>query len=352
MQYSYCTLFDKNYLDKGLLTLRSLKAVNQEARIYALAMDDDCEKVLHCESGIYVISLGDLLDDKLIAVRENRTKAEFCWTCTASLILYVLEKYDESICTYIDADMFFYSNPDILVNEMINAGKSVLIIEHRIKNDFMGRLMLKNAGRFCVEFNTFMNTDASLKVLKDWRNKTIEHCSSDSSDGKPKGDQSYLEDWPFQYDNIYISTNIGAGIAPWNLDRYSVFIIDDKPYVAFDGNGKHRVLFYHFHNLQYIEKHKVNINVFTVRGAVDKRTVYYFYYRYLLEIDRIKNEIQQNYGFLPLLTYHPGIVRKYNHNRKYYIKKLFSKELAVSIRSRYISYLLRKKYAGDDILVF
>ena len=50
----YCTLFDKNYLDKGLVMMESLVNADQNAFIYVLCMDDT---VLDCFMGRQVFPI-------------------------------------------------------------------------------------------------------------------------------------------------------------------------------------------------------------------------------------------------------------------------------------------------------
>lgn len=353
MKYTYCTLFDSNYSDKGVVTLQSLHKNSPNSEIFVLAMDDLCYKIISDLGFVTTIKLEDFIDDKLLEVRKKRSRAEFCWTCTASLILYVFTHYNVEICTYIDADMFFYSNPDVLVDEMIDKKKSVQIIEHRFKNDLFGMLLKKNSGTYCVEFNTFKNDEQGLRVLTDWRGRTLAHCSSDTTNGGPLGDQSYLETWPNDYNCINIVKNIGAGIAPWNVNRYKIHISEDSDVeFSFDGKGRYPCVFYHFHNIEYLTKNVVNINIFGKNWNVDEKTVYYFYYPYLERLRQEKERLFEEYSLYPLLRWHPGILKKSHQSIVYYIKRVFSKHVFISIIYRIELLYLQKKYRKKDLLYF
>ena len=111
---TFCTLFDSNYLDKGFVLYQSLEAaINVPFKLYILAMDQKCHQILRNMNLKYaqVISLEEFVDEELAEIQEKRSRAEFCWTCTASLIDYVFENYQEEYCTYIDSDLYFYKNP-------------------------------------------------------------------------------------------------------------------------------------------------------------------------------------------------------------------------------------------------
>jgi hypothetical protein len=128
---NFCTLFDSNYLIKGLAMYLSLKQYCQNFHLYIFAFDDKSHELLKKLNLEYVtvISLKNFEDQDLINVKPDRTKAEYCWTCTSSTILYCLEKFNLEMCTYLDADLLFFDDPQILLNELKD--KSILLTEHR-----------------------------------------------------------------------------------------------------------------------------------------------------------------------------------------------------------------------------
>ena len=92
--YNYCTLFDSNYLTRGLAMYKSLKEHCDAFHLYIFPFDNKCSdilKKLNLEKAT-IISLEDFEDDALLEVKSSRSRAEYCWTCTSSAILYILEK--------------------------------------------------------------------------------------------------------------------------------------------------------------------------------------------------------------------------------------------------------------------
>lgn len=305
MVYSYCTLFDKNYLDRGLALVESIRKYNTNSNIYVLAMDDMCYKILDaiCMPKMVLVNLAEIETEDLLKVKRTRSRGEYCWTCTASLIYFVLTKYREEYCTYIDADVYFFDDPDQLVDEMIQEGKSVQIIEHRFRNGFAGRVQEELSGRFCVEFNTFKNDEFGIKVLDTWRKQTIEKCSF--SDGeKHFGDQMYLEDWLEKYDCVNVLQNLGAGLGPWNVNRYRLLKkrLGEEFWVTYDkGTIPIKVIFFHYHDLQYITKEKVNINIHKRYWKLNMELTYILYREYIKKLQEKKEWLEKTYGFYPLV---------------------------------------------------
>lgn len=309
MRYAYCTLFNSNYLDKGLVTIHSLLENSKNVVIYVLAMDEKCYEVLTDmgKNQVIPIRLSDFENERLLAAKAERSAAEYCWTCSGSLILYVLETYGESNCTYIDADLCFYRDPSFLIDEMIEEGKSVSIIEHGFRKDFMYEHSVNGSGRFCVEFNTFLNNEESLTVLKQWIDDILKECSADTKGNL--GDQSYLTEWPDKYDCIHIVENIGAGMAPWNLNRFQLEEIEDNvPVISETGkkNSQEKAVFYHFHNLKYIDRTQVNIGVYHRYWKVDEALVEAVYRPYLAVLEVQKKMLETRYGLSGLVTAHPA----------------------------------------------
>ena len=254
MTTTLCTLYNSYYLDKGLVLYDSLKACAHDFELYVLCMDEKCFDVLNdigAES-LIPIKLTDFEsgDEKLLEAKSNRPFGQYCWTCSSSLILYILKKLNKAVCTYVDADMFFYRDPQILIDEMFNANKSILITPHRFTEYDKDK---EQNGIFCVEFNTFCNNPDSLRVLEEWRNNCLESCAI--NDGVHYGDQKYLDKWPEVYSNlIYICSNPGAGIAPWNIGSYKMGETTQNT-IFYKVSGKNvPMFFHHFESITYISR--------------------------------------------------------------------------------------------------
>ena len=182
----------------------SLSRYSKEFHLYIFAFDELAYEILVKLklTDVTVISLHDFETEELKDKKKTRSVAEYCWTCTPSTIAYVLENFNVPDCTYIDSDLCFYSDPSVLIKEMIENKKNVLITEHRFSS-LPAMYELKRGGRFCVQFITFLNEESSLKVLDRWRKQCINWCYARYEDNK-FGDQKYLEEWPMIYSNIHI----------------------------------------------------------------------------------------------------------------------------------------------------
>ena len=219
MRTNLCTLFDSNYLDKGIVLYNSLANVSKDFCLYVLAMNDKCFDVLSDLNLEFLkpIRLEDFENEALLAAKENRSRGEYCWTCSSSLIKYLLNTYNLDCCTYIDADMYFYQDPQILIDEMIYSGASAQVVEHRFPK---GDSRAWRVGTYCVQFNTFKNDNIGLQILDEWVEKCLESCSQ-IPDGIHWGDQKYLDPIVSKYrKNICVLENLGGGVAPWNISQY------------------------------------------------------------------------------------------------------------------------------------
>jgi hypothetical protein len=189
-------------------------------------------------------------------------------------------------CTYIDADLYFYSDPSVLIEELSETGKSVLITEHRFS--YLPKLYEeKRGGRFCVQFITFLREEKSLQVLEKWRGQCIDWCYSRYEDGK-FGDQKYLEEWPAVYSNIHILEHQGGGIAPWNLTQYA-FARDNGSVTGINLKNKTEfvVVFYHFQYVKFMENNLCDIGWYYISSTVRK----VFYEPYIARVIEIEQKI-------------------------------------------------------------
>ena len=291
---NFCTLFDSYYLDKGIALYRSLDRVSEDFCIYIFCFDDKSYEILNAYNFPKAIILHHSCfeTDEYLERKKERSKAEYCWTCTSRIIEYVLDNYDVDTCTYLDSDLYFYANPKCLFEEMDRAKADVTIVEHRFKDDKFGRALEERNGKYCVQFNYFKNNENGRRVLTWWKEKCLEWCY-DIPDPERMGDQKYLNTWTRDFKNVHELQHLGGGVAPWNLEKYSFESIDGYDIVMKDYNGqKFPLVFYHFQNIRYMPGRLVNIKSQTH----NRRLKYAIYVPYLKETEEIRNELSVKYG--------------------------------------------------------
>ena len=253
---NFCTLFDSGFLTMGYTMYISLQKCCANFHLYIFAFDDLAHEVLKLMElpNVTVISLNEFEDEELLRIKPTRNKGEYCWTCTGSTIKYCIEKYELDHCTYIDADLYFFANPESIIHELEEAGKDVLITNHHYTEEH--EKISKITGRYCVQFMVFKNTVEGMTVLNWWRNACIEWCYDKIEDGK-FGDQKYLDDWLTRFSCVYECTLPGVGVAPWNVIDYDIVGEPSQisPIQLINNKKKEEcgLVFYHFHKFRLFE---------------------------------------------------------------------------------------------------
>ena len=296
--HNYCTLFDSNYLTRGLAMYESLKKHSDNFHLYIFSFDDKSHKLLKILNLEFatVISLKKFEDKELLKVKGDRSAGEYCWTCTPSTIKYCIESYNLNACTYLDADLYFFSNPAVLIEEMDE--KSVLITEHRYTAQYD---QSATSGIYCVQFMTFKNDENGMKALNWWRDSCNEWCYARFEDGK-FGDQKYLDDWTTRFEGIHVLKNLGGGVAPWNIQQYDL-----------SSNENFNLIFYHFHNYKILENDKVDLGSYTL-NANDINILSKPYSKHLEKITEVLKQIDLVNDYNGMVQYNPfnwkNILRK------------------------------------------
>lgn len=232
----YCTLFDSNYIHKGLALYNSLSSVSNNFHIFIVAFDDQCYKILFDLNlpHLTVVTQSQVETEELLNVKSTRNRAEYCWTTGPTMIYYFITKYNLDHCTYVDADLMFFSSPDPIYSEIGN--NSVAITDHFSEEiDEVG-------GRYCVQFVYFKNDENGMAALTWWKNECINWCYARFEDGK-YGDQKYLDYFPKKFNNVKVLEHRGAGVAQWNAFQYD---FSDYGFI-YQKSVKYNIIFYHFH---------------------------------------------------------------------------------------------------------
>lgn len=288
---NFCTLFDSNYLSRGLALHRSLSAVCSSFHLYVIAFNDSCYEYLSKADipNLTPISLKEFEDEQLLAIKPTRSAAEYCWTCTPSIILYCIRQFGLPSCTYVDADMMFYHDPHVLLEEM--GGNSVLISEHNYTREYK-KTGITN-GIYCVQFMFFKNDERGMIALQWWRDRCLEWCYDRLEDGK-FGDQKYLDDWPQRFAGVHVMQHPGGGVAPWNLQQFVFHKKDNKLFITARSNEKtYPLIFFHFHGLKFYTDDAASCCswLYDLRQDV-KKLVYMPYIKDLVQTDdRLKEQL-------------------------------------------------------------
>ncbi len=291
---NFCTMFDSAYLPFGLSLYDSLTKNAQRFHLYILAFDDQCYNILKQMNlnNVTTIALKEFEDDELLKIKKTRSTVEYYWTCTPSVILYCINNFGLEQCTYLDSDLYFYDNPQ-KVTDLIEK-ESVLITPHRYLEKFDNS---KINGKYCVQFMTFRNDTYGRRVLEWWRNACLEWCFDRYEDGK-FGDQKYLDNWPEQFEGVYVADQEWLGVAPWNAARYKFKNDKNTISISNDLNKKQfRLNFFHFHGIRFYRDGIVDFHGYYL--TPDQYNVIYIPYVRRLILNYL--EVCSNYGDIPFL---------------------------------------------------
>ncbi len=246
MRY-YCTYFDRHYLSRGLALLESLRQHDASGFTLFVVCMDEITRIMLAQLAIpevHLIPLHEIeqRDEALLATKRSRSLVEYYWTMTPTIILRILERHRRiDLLTYLDADLFFFSSPQPLFEEL--GQNSILIHEHRFSPS-QAHLGTHN-GRFNVGLLSFRRDAHGLPALGWWRERCLEWCFARYEQGK-MGDQLYLEDWPERFKGVTVLQHKGGGVGPWNHDQYDIHTSSDGATLV----GEDALIFYHFHSLK------------------------------------------------------------------------------------------------------
>lgn len=247
----YATYFDSGYLSRGLTLIRSMRAHGEPAVVHVLALDQAAYDYLSTEriENVVVHSLEQLeaYEPRLLDVKNERTRAEYIFTCTPWLLKYVTDEFSSpgDLVVYLDADLAFFDSPQLVVQAM--AGASVGIIEHRYDHRLARKLA--KYGRFNVGWVGFRH-DVDGRAVLDWYGeRTLEWCYDSPLDGK-YADQGYL-DWFPDFAGVRVLESHGFNMAPWNQHGAVITTTpagsDSASPIRVDGD---QLVFFHFHGLK------------------------------------------------------------------------------------------------------
>lgn len=237
MTRHYLTLSDMVYLPKLLAMHESLlRHSTEDFKLHVLTMDTEIHWMLY-EFQLSNIELYPLSNFEvamnLQPQKKARTWQEFCWTCSSNFMEFAMCWIGD--CTYLDADLYFFSDPKVIFEEI--GERSLGITPHRFPSH---RKHMEKNGRYNVGLVHAKNTEPGKRCIAQWAKNCRDWCFNRVEEHHACGDQLYLDSWEADYPGEVASIqNIGVNLAPWNIERWA---ITKGPMV-----GGVPVVFYHLH---------------------------------------------------------------------------------------------------------
>ncbi len=299
----FATIFDSNYLPQAESMIDSLMSNTLKSMVYIIALDEKVIEYYYNRDGVICIPLNDLEDSfsELQALKKSRSYIEYIFTLSPFIPLYILNKYPEiDIITTLDADLYFFSDPTTLFQEM--GEHSVMISPHRFG---LNHAYLERYGKFNVSFQSFRNDNRAMICLNKWRNECITYVSDFLYEGK-YAEQKYLNTWCEELEGVYVIKNKGACVAPWNIQNWAIELVDKN---IFYGDSK--LIFFHFHGFR--------IN--------DENTIYSGLHHYGLDIRKHNYHIIYGHYLNAFLPFAKKIKTPGKLTRNAKMKKLFTPDI-------------------------
>ncbi len=289
---NFCTLFDTYYLSRGIALYESLEAQEANFHLYIFAFNEQSYNILKSLKLTHatIVALAEFENEDLLRVKPGRSIGEYCWTCTSSTILYCLDNFNLDHCIYLDADLYFFNSPRLLINEI--GEKSVMITEHRYTPRYDQSAI---SGKYCVQFMYFKNNAEARICLNWWVDACIDWCFAIPEEGK-FGDQKYLDDWTERFTGIHELEHLGGGVAPWNIQQYHFKLenghlrgTEISTQKTFD------VIFFHFHMVWFYANGDVDLGDYTLTN----NQLGLIFKPYLQHLEQIRAKIQKEINIDP-----------------------------------------------------
>lgn len=254
-----CTLFDKNYISKGMALIESLiEVTNYDFEIHILAIDEETFNFLKNRPKIKVYWLQQMEVEHhelqqaktLPATLYGTQRDNYIWCLCPWFTNFILKSLlPEEILIYCDSDIFFYKNPILILEKM--GEKPMAIHTHRFSCSFANYISdpKQLTGFFNVGVFAIKNNPMGMEITERWKYLCFNNTDPFHTRWGACGDQGFLTQIYIEYkDNICVFDTEGLShIAPWTEFPTE---FKDNDIVIFKGNTE-PLMFSHFSHFKY-----------------------------------------------------------------------------------------------------
>jgi hypothetical protein len=283
------TFANARYLPQLLSMLESFQANVQSSRIAVVALDAETISSLTrlnfpCVDIFCVEDLEKYVPQLGIA-RNNRSLSEYFFTVTSALPIFLFNAYPKlDFVVYVDADLFFFSNPESCIFAL-DEKDNVLLTSHNFAEKNSD---LRVYGEFNTGFIAFRRSSDGMRVASWWLERCLEWCKDIVENGK-FADQKYLENFSSIARGVRISQDFGLNLGPWGLNSLKQITSQNGSVFV---NGK--LLFaFHFSGLRWNGNFAI-LGASLYRHKVSKLVFGLIYVPYLRSIQRWETDLLKN----------------------------------------------------------
>jgi hypothetical protein len=240
----FVTHFNHRYLSRGLALIQSL---GSKTNILVFCHDNKTYEVIQGLGleNLTAIEL-EILENaypELDSAKSSRAILEYYFLLSPYVVHYALTFLNASLAVYIDADTFFFQDPNLALAEL-DPYCDVAIIPHRFdtKNSYMNKYGIYNVG-----WVSFRNTTGGMQILEFWRESCLNSTSTVPTE-KIFGDQKYLDFFAKVGPGVQVISHPGMNAAPWNCRdvklQNQVLFHEELPLIFFHFSGLKNFAFF------------------------------------------------------------------------------------------------------------
>ena len=245
----YFTLSDANFAPRTLAMLTSIRKYDTTSDLFFVAVGDFPGHYFQAfeKIDVRVKFLEELIDCSVLTkIQESRSYISTLWTYPSIIMNSIIQSdCDHSDIVYLDADLFFFGDPDWCWSEIPTGNISI------VRHNFSERLAKEfpESGEFNVSWVSMPTNDVGRGCAKLWAEECYALCPDVPVEYEGRtiyGDQRYLDRWPKLFgESLTVFENPGIGLAPWNYENY---VIDYGDSWEVDSQ---KLVFYHFSSHQF-----------------------------------------------------------------------------------------------------
>ncbi len=241
-----CTIITKSHLHYAIALHASIKQFLPTIQMHILVVDVTSENLMADDPEIHFYDTqfirNSKLGKKIYEKYYHKNMDHFRWS-SKGVFMSSLLKTDISRLLYLDSDLYFFSDPSFLFQQL--EYDNILLSPHfRCTDPSLNRDDFGRSNTHGLFNGGFLGAHKKgIQALEWWADTCYKVCTKNIKKGYYQ-DQSHLNLLPILFENTGIIRNRGCNVANWNRTGSPRSVVNGELML----NGKDRLVFIHFTN--------------------------------------------------------------------------------------------------------